>query len=77
MQCSELAAKLTDFIDGSLDPAEEAAAIEHLATCGECEAVLAGTRSVVALASEHAKVDLSSDERTRVLSKVLAAAGQD
>ena len=75
MDCSELAANLADFIDGSLSPEDEAAAIEHLATCTECEAVLAGTRSVVQLASRHAKVDLTSVERADLLSKILAADG--
>ena len=76
MDCSELAANLADFIDGSLSPEDEAAAIEHLATCTECEAVLAGTRQRRASsASRHAKVDLTSVERADLLSKILAADG--
>ena len=43
MNCSELEAHLTDFLDGQLGPATEAAALEHIATCARCEAVLAAS----------------------------------
>lgn len=75
MQCADMADRLTDLLEGELSEVEEAAAVEHLATCPACEAVLAGTRDVVALAQEHGKVPLSDDERDALWRRVVGKAG--
>lgn len=76
MTCDELAERLTDFLEGDLGAAEEAAAIEHLATCEACETVLAGTRDVMDLAATHGRVTLSSDDRDRLWDRVVGEVGR-
>ena len=71
MECSELAERLTDLLEGELGEAEEAAAVEHLATCSACETVMAQTREVMDLARDHGRVALSDDDRARLWSEVL------
>ena len=73
MNCSELEAHLTDFLDGQLGPATEAAALEHIATCARCEAVLAGTRAVIDLAGDMGRVELEAAGRERLLQSILHA----
>jgi len=73
MECAELEANLTDFLDGLLDPESEAAALEHLATCERCESVLAETRAVITLANRYGRVELDRGERTNLLRRILSA----
>lgn len=73
MKCEELAERLTDFLEGELEESEQAAALEHLSSCGSCEAVLAGTRDVMQLAQDHGRVELSDDDRSRMLSTLLGS----
>jgi anti-sigma factor RsiW len=73
MECAELAEHLTDFLEGALDPDSEAAALEHLATCERCDAVLAQTRSVIDLAREHGRIGLEPGERDELLARILAS----
>ena len=77
MECAELEANLTDFLDGVLDADSEAAALEHLATCEHCETILAQTRSVINLANLHGRVELAPDERDELLRRVLADDARD
>ena len=72
MDCAELEANLTDFLDGVLDTEAETAALEHLATCEHCESVLDQTRSVISLANHHGRVALTSDERDDLLHRILS-----
>ena len=44
--------RLSEYIDGELDSAEQAALEEHLATCGQCYATLGDLRQVVARAKQ-------------------------
>ena len=74
MDCGELEANLTDFLEGVLDADAEAAALEHLATCERCESVLTQTRSVIALSNRHGRVELAPDERNDLLRRILAEA---
>ncbi len=71
MKCGDLAEKLTDLMEGDLEEAEEAAALEHLATCQACETVLAETRDVTELARDHGRVLLSEGDQDRLLSRLL------
>ena len=72
MECADLEANLIEFLDGLLSPDAEAAAIEHLATCERCEQVLAQTRSVIALAAAHGRMELDADERDELLDRILS-----
>jgi anti-sigma factor RsiW len=71
MTCEELAAQLTTFLEGELDEATEAAALDHLASCPACETVLIETRNVVELSRDHGRVQLTEKDRARMLSGVL------
>jgi len=73
MRCDELEAQLTDFLEGLLPAAVEAAAIEHVATCERCEAVLAGTRAVIAMAPQAGRLRLPEEDREELLQRILSA----
>ena len=73
MDCSELEANLTDFLEGILDADAEAAALEHLATCDRCEVVLTETRSVIMLAKRHGRTELTPSEREELLRRILSS----
>ncbi len=73
MECEELAEKLTDMMEGDLAEEDEAAALEHLASCSRCEAVLAETDHVVALARDHGRVGLTQEDKDRMQSTLLAS----
>lgn len=72
MNCDQLANLLTEFLEGDLDGDAEAEALDHLSTCTSCEAVLAETREVVALAAEHGRVTLDRHDRDRMLGSILS-----
>lgn len=71
MDCTEMAERLTDLMEGDLEAEVEAAALEHLATCSACETVLSETQDVVSLARDHGRSDLSEGSRSRLWNKVL------
>ena len=71
MNCATLADRLTDFLEGELTPGGEAAAIAHLSTCTSCEGVLADTRQTVQLAQQHGRVELTDQDRERLLASLL------
>lgn len=71
MNCEEVAGRLTDLMEGDLDEAEQAQALEHLASCSSCEAVLSETLDVVQLANDHGRVELSKSDRSRMLESFL------
>jgi len=70
MRCEDLAERLTDFLEGELEPEIEEQAIEHLATCDRCEVVLAETREVTRLAHDHGRVVVDEADRARMLGAI-------
>lgn len=74
MECAELAERLTDLMEGELEAEEEAAALDHLATCSSCETVLAETQDVIGLARDHGRAKLSEDGRAELWTRVLGEA---
>ncbi len=71
MECHELEANLTEFLEGELSPQEEQAAVEHLATCQHCETILDETRAVVATTAEHGGEKLGTEARERLFQSIL------
>jgi hypothetical protein len=69
--------RLSEYLDGELEPAERAAVARHLAKCAECAGVLADLRAVVAstalLADEPPERDLWPAIRSRLPSRAAAA----
>lgn len=70
MDCEQLAERLTDFLQGDLEEAEEQAAIEHLATCHACETVLSRTRDVMEAARDHGRLPLSDGDQARLWERI-------
>jgi len=70
MKCADLAANLTEFLEGGLDDDAETEALEHLASCDRCEMVLAQTRSVLDLSSRHGRLSLEPAERADLLERI-------
>lgn len=70
MNCESLAERLTELMEGELNESEEAAALEHLATCNSCEQVLAETREVLELAKAHGRTELTNADRERMLKAI-------
>jgi len=66
MTCDELDTLLPEFMDGTLTSAQEQAAGEHLATCGQCSAELSQLQGVGELFRLHGRLELSSEARTRI-----------
>lgn len=62
--------RLSEYLDGDLDPRDEALIEEHLVDCATCRATLAELRAVVARATAlppaEPKADLWSDIRARI-----------
>ncbi|MGD9793235.1 MAG: hypothetical protein AB7V43_07115 [Acidimicrobiia bacterium] len=73
MECADLAAHLTEFLEGDLDDDMEAAALDHLASCEQCEVVLAQTRMVIDLSGRHGRAVLERSERDALLRRILDA----
>lgn len=71
MNCADLEANLTEFLEGALDSDTEAVALEHLATCPRCEMVLRETRSVIDLAQRHGTEPLAARRRDELLASLL------
>lgn len=66
MTCDELDTLLPEFMDGTLTAAQEQAAGEHLATCGQCSAELSQLQGVGELYRLHGRLELSSEARERI-----------
>jgi anti-sigma factor RsiW len=47
MNCDELVERLTEFLDGAMEPAAERRVVEHLAECDGCTTYLAQFRTTV------------------------------
>ena len=72
MECEDLAEMLTDLLEGDVEEEQEAEALAHLASCGQCERVLAETRDVIDLAHEHGRVNLDAEDRARMFRELNA-----
>lgn len=72
MRCEDLAAQLTEFMEGNLPDDVEQAALEHLASCGACEQVLVDTEATVALVAEHGRAGIGSEVKRRLLDGIVA-----
>lgn len=73
MTCDELAAHLTEFIEGTLPDGVVADAIEHLATCPACEGVLGETRSTMSAGRRYGRARLDDEQRAALLDRIAEA----
>jgi anti-sigma factor RsiW len=65
--CNDLDVLLPEFLDGTLTPAQEAAAAEHLATCKACALEVNELEGVTRLYKEYGALELPEDARKRIM----------
>jgi anti-sigma factor RsiW len=71
--CQELVARLSDYIDGVLEPSLVADVERHVATCHGCHVVLDTTQCTILLARAARTTALAEDRRRLLLAKLEAA----
>jgi anti-sigma factor RsiW len=67
MDCSELVELVTAFLDGALEPDDEARFVEHLAICEGCERYLDQFRVTITQLGELPPESLSDRARSDLL----------
>jgi predicted anti-sigma-YlaC factor YlaD len=73
MECEELVAYLSDYIDLNLDEELTAEAQAHLATCENCRVVLDTTQQTIFLYRQQGKRTIPVARRKRLFSQLQAA----
>ncbi len=76
MNCQEVVARLSDYIDDALPPEERHALEEHIAGCQGCHLVLDSTQCTIVL-SRAARSTLLTGEKRQLLLRRLEAACRD
>jgi anti-sigma factor RsiW len=66
-ECRALFEKLSEYLDGELDPAVCAGMEEHLADCARCQAFLESLRRAVAHVGAAPPPELPEDVKNEVL----------
>jgi len=66
LTCDQLDTLLPEFFDGSLEPDQELAAAEHLATCDQCRIQLSELEGVGELYRRHGRLTLPPEARERI-----------
>ena len=63
-------ARISNFLEGSVDPELRARMEAHFAVCNNCKAVLDGTTNVVKLIADGETFDVPVEFSERLLSKL-------
>lgn len=66
LNCRHVWDHISNYIDGSLDPAVRADVELHLATCEICSAILDSTRNVIVLMADDRVFELPVDYSKRL-----------
>ena len=75
MTCQELVRALSDYIDGTLTPADHSAVESHVASCHECHVVLDTTQCTILLYRASRSTALSGERRAQLLQRLQQACG--
>ena len=75
MNCQDLVARLSDYIDGLLPPSERAAVEDHVAHCQGCHVVLDTTQCTILLYRASRSTTLVGEQRRRLLERLEKACG--
>jgi anti-sigma factor RsiW len=67
LSCQELTELVTDYLEGSLRPAERARFEQHLAECGNCEIYLEQIRATVRITGTLTPEELSAEAEEALL----------
>ena len=70
MECEELLAYLSDYIDQNLDQELRADAQEHLATCQNCRVVLDTTQQTIFLYRKQGRRVIPAARRQRLFNEL-------
>ncbi|HEC22206.1 MAG TPA: zf-HC2 domain-containing protein [Chloroflexi bacterium] len=70
MNCDELLAYLSDYIDNNLDEELTAEAQEHLATCHNCRVVLDTTQQTIFLYRRQGRRAIPAARRERLFNQL-------
>lgn len=71
MNCTDFLAKLTDFFDGTIDPALLQEVREHLSSCHHCEVIVDTTRHTIDIYRCHEPYDLPDELAGKLRSAVM------
>ena len=66
LNCDQLAARMSDLIDGPEDEQLQSEAAEHLATCDACRLVVDEVGEVRRLTRERGRLYLPAEARDRI-----------
>lgn len=67
LSCQELIELVTDYVEGTLSPADRARFERHLGVCADCHHYLDQMRQTILLVGALAEQDIPDDERERLL----------
>lgn len=70
MECDELVAYLSDYIDQNLDEDLREDAQEHLASCHNCRVVLDTTQQMIFLYRRNGRKGIPAERRTALFSRL-------
>jgi anti-sigma factor RsiW len=65
--CQQVVELVTDYLEGTLSPADRSRFEEHLAACGHCTEYLAQMRETIRLAGQVTPEDLTPQMRTDLI----------
>jgi anti-sigma factor RsiW len=80
LNCKHVWREISNYIDGTVDPALRADVEKHLAHCRRCAAVLDSTRNILVLVADDRTFELSAGYSDRLharLSAMIASSPPD
>lgn len=72
MKCSKFLSELSDFLDGSLDPAIKAELEEHLTWCHNCHVVCNTTKKTIEIYRENQVYELPDTLRVKLQTAIIS-----
>jgi anti-sigma factor RsiW len=67
LSCQELIELVTDYVEGTLSPAERARFEQHLGACSDCHHYLDQMRQTILLVGALAEQDIPEDAKQQLL----------
>jgi anti-sigma factor RsiW len=75
LNCKEVIQRLSDYIDGELDPVLKQDLEQHLAQCRDCRIIVDTTRKTVEIYSNSEPLPLPAPVRERLMQALAAKFG--
>jgi anti-sigma factor RsiW len=67
LSCQELVELVTDYVEGTLSPADQARFESHLGVCADCHHYLGQMRQTILLVGALAEQDIPNDAKERLI----------